>query len=207
MKVSNVTALANVVLAIALVSTIGPNAAASPQHSTATVAGRVHALVPTSKTSKVFLPKDWRQKQLRMINKVRAAKGVNPLQLCEPINSAAQKYADLMARTGHFDHIGPKGSTWSDRMEREGYVGFVSAENIAVGPPTVRIVMNGWINSPGHYRNLVEPRLTHVGLGASKAKNGRRYWVQDFGVGGECSTSDNPSWRRGETKTFSDTRS
>lgn len=185
-------AFASAIFAIALVSAIGPNAAATPQHSPATTAGWGHALAPASKTSNAFLPKNWRQQQLRMINKVRAAKGVNPLQLCEPINSAAQNYADLMARTGHFDHAGPKGSLWPDRMEREGYVGFVSAENIAMGPPTVRIVMNGWIKSPGHYRNLVEPRLTHVGLGASKSKNGRTYWVQDFGSGGECNTSDNP---------------
>lgn len=55
-----------------------------------------------------------------------------------------------------------------------------------VAQKTVPIVMETWIRSTGHYRNLMERRFTDVGLGVAKAENGRLYWVQNFGAGGSC---------------------
>ena len=71
---------------------------------------------------------------------------------------------------------------------REGYRWRALAENIAAGQRTVADVMAGWIASPGHYANLVNPAYRHVGLGHASSDAGAYgdYWVQDFGRGRGC---------------------
>jgi uncharacterized protein YkwD len=49
-------------------------------------------------------------------------------------------------------------------------------ENIAFGPPTIAEVMQGWFNSPGHCKNLMNPEFKEIGVAED-----RTYWVQDFG--------------------------
>jgi uncharacterized protein YkwD len=71
-------------------------------------------------------------------------------------------------------------------MERGGYRGFTFGENIAMGQQSVPTVMEAWIRSTGHYQNLTYGRFTDVGLGATRAKDGTLFWVQNFGAGGSC---------------------
>jgi uncharacterized protein YkwD len=56
-------------------------------------------------------------------------------------------------------------------------------ENIAAGRPTAAATFQGWMNSPGHRANILNPHFTEVGFGyASSAKSEyRHYWVQVFG--------------------------
>ena len=62
------------------------------------------------------------------------------------------------------------------------------AENIAGGQYSVPVVMKAWRNSSGHFKNMVEPRFTHVGFGMATNPNSKfkKYWVQNFGFGAEC---------------------
>ena len=42
--------------------------------------------------------------------------------------------------------------------------------------------MSGWLASPGHCENIMEPRFQHIGVGlATGGKRGQIYWVQTFG--------------------------
>ena len=54
------------------------------------------------------------------------------------------------------------------------------AENIAMGQRDGPEVLRSWMNSSGHRANILDPRLTHAGLGAKRAKNGDWYAVQVF---------------------------
>jgi transforming growth factor-beta-induced protein len=133
------------------------------------------------------------QTMLGAVNKVRA-QGANcggmsfgaagPLTLNAQLNSAAQKHSEDMAAGQEMSHTTPSGAvhyapgtTFSERAEQAGYAYQRVAENVAFGYPTVEAVMDGWMNSPGHCRNIMNPELTELGLGESE-----NYWTQVFGT-------------------------
>ena len=134
------------------------------------------------------LPADWRTDMLASVNAQRMSKGAPDLRACARLDQVAQAYAAEMAAANHFDHTGPDGRSPFDRMEGAGYDYAYAAENIAAGQRSVREVMAGWIDSPGHYANIVNPHLGDVGFGyAYKAGSDYgTYWVQSFGSGGSC---------------------
>ena len=148
--------------------------------------GQAHAATSPSRpaSSAAALSSQWPVKMLNLVNAQRAKVGVPPLILCETLNRASQKYAEQMAKTGHFDHTAPDGSDPADRGTAEGYQIRSYGENLAAGQKTVRRVMNGWVHSPGHYSNLISDSFTHLGVGHAYSKKTRysEYWVQDFGA-------------------------
>lgn len=98
------------------------------------------------------------------------------------LNNAAQKHAAWMANTGVMSHTGANGSQPWDRMREAGYNYTFAGENIAAGFKTVDSVMNGWINSPGHYANMVSVNFKEVGFGVAINKTGTRYWCANLGA-------------------------
>lgn len=132
----------------------------------------------------------FRQEFLRQINHIRA-QGCNcgttymppagPLIWNSYLEQAAVGHAADMARQRYFSHTSKDGRSMEDRITLGGYVfngykSFTIGENIAWGQQTIDEVMNGWINSPGHCKNLMNPTFKEVGV----AENSE-YWVQDFG--------------------------
>ncbi len=132
----------------------------------------------------------FRQEFLRQINRVRA-QGCNcgavymppapPLTWNNYLEKAATGHAADMARQQYFSHTSKDGRSMEDRIVLGGYVfngykSFAVGENIAWGQQTIDEVMGGWIKSPGHCKNLMNPTFKEVGV----AENDE-YWVQDFG--------------------------
>jgi uncharacterized protein YkwD len=107
---------------------------------------------------------------------------VPPLTINELLNVAAQGHAEDMARRDYFDHDTPEGVTATDRMRQAGYQGSVTGENIAYGQRDAESVVRGWMNSPGHCRNIMSSSYTEIGIGAFRDGGGRIYWVQNFGA-------------------------
>jgi len=104
-----------------------------------------------------------------------------PLVWNEQLEVAAVRHADDMAANSYFSHTSRDGRTMQDRIRMAGYTfnGFKSyqiGENIAYGPQTIAEVMDGWLKSPGHCKNLMNPDFKEIGINEN---NG--YWVQDFG--------------------------
>ena len=132
---------------------------------------------------------NWRLDMLLQVNALRKEVGAPPVTLCTRLTSAAQEYASLMASQDHYGHVGPDGSQPWERMAGQGYRWTAAAENIAGGYGVVIDVMNAWHDSPGHYTNIINPDLTHVGFGFATDPDStyQEYWVQDFGTGGSCS--------------------
>jgi uncharacterized protein YkwD len=105
----------------------------------------------------------------------------SPLDSSRQLNAAAADHARDMARRNFFDHQGRDGSQPKDRILRAGYEPRLSGENIAFGPETAEEVVAGWLDSPGHCANIMEPRFEHIGVGfATGRKRNRIYWVQTF---------------------------
>ena len=106
-----------------------------------------------------------------------------PLTASARLDDAAAAHARDMARRNYFDHRGRDGKQPRDRVLRAGYEFRITGENIAFGPETADEVVAGWLESPGHCANIMEPRFEHIGVGlATGRKRNRIYWVQSFGA-------------------------
>ncbi|WP_121970436.1 CAP domain-containing protein [Leptolyngbya sp. BC1307] len=126
---------------------------------------------------------------LRLTNEFRAENGLAPLKANAELAQAAQDYSETMAIGDFFSHTGKDGSNLGDRAERAGYEALRLGENIAAGQRSPESVVNGWINSPGHRANLLNPNYTELGAGYFKLDNDtgsvnyNTYWTQLFGSG------------------------
>jgi uncharacterized protein YkwD len=106
-----------------------------------------------------------------------------PLAASSLLNRAAREHATDMARNNYFEHTGMDGSAPKERLARLGYRSLLTGENIAYGPVSAEEVVKGWLNSPGHCANIMEPRFREIGIAfAVGRKRGAIYWVQDFAV-------------------------
>ncbi len=108
---------------------------------------------------------------------------VAPLAASRKLNDAAAGHARDMLKNDFFEHRGSDGSQPKDRVERTGYQHRLTGENIALGPESAEEVVAGWLASPGHCSNIMEPRFRDIGVAvASGKKRGQVYWVQEFGA-------------------------
>jgi uncharacterized protein YkwD len=106
-----------------------------------------------------------------------------PLTVSRELNDAATDHARDMARRKYFEHRGRDGSEPRDRVRRSGYQSRLTGENIAYGPESAEEVVAGWLASPGHCANIMDPRFRDIGVGfATGPKRGQIYWVQNFGA-------------------------
>ena len=106
-------------------------------------------------------------------------RAVGPLAWSERLETAAARHSRDMHEHEHFAHVGTDGSDVAERVIDAGYRWRLVGENIAVGHPTVDEVVEAWLTSPGHCRQLMDPRVLEVGA----AEDGR-YWTQVFGTPG-----------------------
>jgi len=101
-------------------------------------------------------------------------------------NLAMAAYLHSFDMTTHqfFSHTGSDGSTPGDRITREGYRWATYGENIAVGYPTVSAVIQGWLGSEGHCRNIMNPGFREIGAayaeGSYMGSPAARYWTFDL---------------------------
>jgi uncharacterized protein YkwD len=126
-------------------------------------------------------PQDPLAELLTLVNTARAANGAGPLVGCGPLAFAADAHNRDMAATGNFDHTGSDGSDPAVRAIRFGYNSAAVGENIAMGQSSALEVFIGWMNSPGHRQNILDPSYTHGGFATFAG-----YWTQVFGSGGVC---------------------
>jgi hypothetical protein len=118
-----------------------------------------------------------------------------PLFLDARLNRASQKYAVRMADEGFFAHYAPDGSTPGSRAAAEGFTDAVG-ENLAWGYPSVRDVVDAWMNSPGHCANIMSADgLVGFGLqGPYWAMLARHDPGEDTDTGPSPGTAGCPPW-------------
>lgn len=107
-----------------------------------------------------------------------------PLTVNAKLSTAAQKHSvDLeAAHVTENMHITPAGAvnytpkmTFTQRIDTEGYKWVIAGENAAYGFTTAQQVMKAWLESPGHCKNIMNPKFTELGLGRAGT-----YWTQVF---------------------------
>lgn len=105
------------------------------------------------------------QESIRLVNQARLQAGLVRLDENEVLGRVAMKYSQRMANEGFYGHVDPQGKQVSDRIADTGYLARMSAENIARGQPDPALVVDGWLKSPGHRANIMNPDLREIGAG------------------------------------------
>lgn len=118
---------------------------------------------------------------LAQVNAERSAKGQRPLTAATALTQAAQSHACDSADRNRMGHDGSDGSTLATRVKREGYRFREVAENVAQGYANADAVMQGWMASTGHRRNILSPDLQQAGVGIAIGGNGDLHWVLNLG--------------------------
>ena len=129
-----------------------------------------------------------RAEMLARVNAARRSAGLPPLRRSLDLDLAAQAHArDLLARR-YYSHRSPEGSTPSSRARAAGYPSDQVAENIHERTGPVGLIVEDWLRSPGHRRNILDPNATELGVGLALGPGYgldpgayRVVWVQSFG--------------------------
>lgn len=122
----------------------------------------------------------YQKEVLDLVNKERAKVGASPLKLNAELSKVATEKSQDMINKNYFDHISPIYGSPFDMMKRFGISYKSAAENIAMGQKNPSEVMNSWMNSNGHRKNILSSSYTEIGVGIAKASNGQLYWTQMF---------------------------
>lgn len=88
---------------------------------------------------------------------------------------AAYSHSSDMYQNQYFSHTGLDGSNAGVRIDRTGYNWMAYGENIATGYSTEQQVVDAWIKSPGHCKNIMNKAYKEMGV----ARVGN-YWTQEF---------------------------
>jgi uncharacterized protein YkwD len=128
---------------------------------------------------------------LRLVNAARAAPrrcgtsafgATAPVRLNLQLSLAARAHAEDMLSFDYFEHTGHDGSSPAMRVAAQGYRYRIVGENIASGPQSAQEAMRGWLASPGHCQNIMDPRFQELGVAYEASRSGapRIYWVQEL---------------------------
>ncbi|MDA7747148.1 CAP domain-containing protein, partial [Psychromonas sp.] len=128
---------------------------------------------------------------LTLINELRAQpqtcgstlySAVDALAWSNLLTLAAEKHSNDMANANFFSHTGSDDSSAGDRITEQGYSWSSYAENIAAGQTSVQSVVDGWMNSEGHCKNIMSENITEMGLACTTNDSAdyKTYWTQDF---------------------------
>lgn len=98
----------------------------------------------------------------QLINRERVSRGLPALK--DDMNMHAAIRANTMAANRQLKHGNP--------VPYYKYYG----ENIGKGQLTAKGIVEDWMNSPGHRKNILDPRFTEFGVAVAFDKNGIPYW-------------------------------
>ena len=120
---------------------------------------------------------------VELTNRERLKQGLMPLKRQEDLEHIADWFAKDMADKQYLNHTDSSSRTVKERATSFKYEDWDElGENIASGYQTPEEVFQGWMNSPGHKKNMLSDNYTEVGFGYAQPKNcDVAYWVQEFG--------------------------
>jgi uncharacterized protein YkwD len=144
----------------------------------------------------------------KLINNERKQYGLHPLAWDDTLARIARHHSSDMSTRKFFSHESPEGHDFSYRFRQEGYrcsipVGstrYLGAENIFQNylfDSVIRVngdviynwdskekiaetTVQGWMNSPGHRKNILTPYWSNEGIGVAVSPDGKIYITQNF---------------------------
>jgi uncharacterized protein YkwD len=116
----------------------------------------------------------------RFTNEVRQRNGVSPLTWENSLRDVARAHsADMLVRN-YFSHVNPEGRSPHERIiAGSRFPLSMTGENIWTGSgrqfgdarQLARIIVDNWMSSPGHRKNLLGPEFTDIGVGVAASGN------------------------------------
>lgn len=122
----------------------------------------------------------YEQKVVELINVERQKVGLSTLKMDSAISNVARAKSKDMAVNNYFAHQSPTYGSAGDMLRQFGISWSAWGENIASGQRTPEIVVNAWMNSPGHRANILSNNFSKIGVGYVTNSNGTPYWTQIF---------------------------
>jgi len=173
-------------LSLALLANTG--SAALPIHTAATPAASIVSASQVVETTISIALVDARtpvtiDSQARSLaadlNVERAKRGVPALARDAALDRIAVAKGVDMAAHGYFGHTDPAGVTFADRMRAAHWATTYVAENIAFDRDEPH-ANAAFVNSPGHYANMIDPNLRRLGVAVVTVGHGETFYVQVF---------------------------
>lgn len=116
-------------------------------------------------------------KVIQLTNAERRRNGLPDLQADTSLSKVAREKSNDMQAKGYFSHTSPTYGSPFDMMRDFGISYRSAGENIAKGQQSPEQVVQAWMNSEGHRKNILSADFTHIGVGYSQQGN---YWTQMF---------------------------
>ena len=145
-----------------------------------------------SRSGGILHPKELERRIFQLTNEARRKNGLPSLDSDNDLAVKARAKSADMLTNNYFSHTNPEGKTLKDRMQEEKPASFQTisrvGENIYMGSrfdysvdvkTQARMIVDGWMTSPGHRKNILDPSYTHMGVGVA-AKDKMCYATQIF---------------------------
>lgn len=117
---------------------------------------------------------------LHLTNQERKNAGLKSLTINSQLMEAARAQSDNMALESDLSHE-VNGRDLVSRIETSGYPYSNVGENIAQSTYSINHVINMWMKSEGHRKNILNSNFEEMGIGITVAPNGDKYYTQVFG--------------------------
>jgi len=107
---------------------------------------------------------------LTLLNEVRADHGLRPLVAQVSLRRAAIAHSQDMLARNYFEHDSKAGTAWSERILRHFRPRHTLGENIGWGnveKGTPQAMVDAWMASPPHRKNVLNGAFTQVGIGVA----------------------------------------
>jgi uncharacterized protein YkwD len=124
-------------------------------------------------------PRELERRIFALTNEARRRHGLPALIQDSTLQATARQHCDDMIKRHYFSHTSPDGQNLQDRLKHEEPAmirNMVRAgENIYMSskldysetPTIARLIVDGWMTSPGHRANILNDKYTHLGVGVS----------------------------------------
>jgi uncharacterized protein YkwD len=121
---------------------------------------------------------DFKEEVIRLVNIEREDEGVPALTEMDTLAEMADIRAEESAAS--FSHTRPDGTRCFTLFTEYSLKYRAAGENLAYGFKTPEAVVNAWMNSEGHKKNILDPDFSYIGIGYYVNENGRIYCSQFF---------------------------
>lgn len=116
------------------------------------------------------------------INRIRAQQGLSQLRPNQRLCAVARRHSSNMAETGYLSHTDSLGRDFKARLGTIVAERYQAAENVATNnfPNSARVAVQGWYQSPGHLKNILNEKFTDTGIGVAVSPEGQVFFTQIF---------------------------
>jgi uncharacterized protein YkwD len=169
--------------AVATEGRISPDSARSSGRKSRAAAASNDEPTPSTRGRLIREIESLEQQCLDDVNRVRRAQRLSPLGFYADLLPVARAYSRRMAEEHFFSHDDPEGRTVRERVSGANIRWRIVGENLSYSNGYINPVaasIHGWMESPGHRRNLLDPEYNVTAIGAWIGTDGTVYFTEIF---------------------------